>query len=316
MVILILCSEADDASVNLRGSLLESSSWEKAEFFQHGKVNRNSNCNVHLLTIEKIHVDADSIDEIHENEVGCVVNEVLVLSRHVSSSDTPAITLHAIGLPGSLPEGAPGRSGGVNGVLVPPSPRFACLYREMVKEARKRNLQEHFDLTLEATHHGPVLTRPTLYIEIGSTESDWSRDDALELWAKVLCRVLGLNGDFPKGIWEGSGEVMIGLGGGHYAPRHKDIVERGGMWLGHVLANYSLDFTHDKNPDSEELLMPWQRSIISAINSTMDAFPGGDIFVHLDRKSFKGWQRTEINSFLSENDILVLRGRDILREQP
>lgn len=314
MATLILCSEADDASVNLRDSLLRASLWGQAEVFPHGLVVKHLTRDVHILSIEKTHVHADSIDMIHEKEVSCGINEVLVLSRHVSSTDTPAITLHAIGLPGIYPPGAPGKSGGINGQLVPPSPRFGALYREMLKEARIQKLDKYFDLTLEATHHGPVLYSPTLYIEIGSTHSDWNREDALNLWAVVLCKVLGLNGGTPLGSWKGEGDVMVGLGGGHYAPRHKAVAEKGKIWLGHVLAGYSLDFARTEQVTGVNSTILWQDSILSAVKSTKKAFPGGNIFVHLDRKSFKGWQRDEIRNLLAENDIPIRRGKEIFQE--
>lgn len=314
MVTLILCSESDDASVNLRDSLLRSSEWAQEEIFSHGSVVKHLICDVHILSIKKIHIHADSIDTVHENETSCKINEILVLSRHVSSTDTPAITLHAIGLPGIYPSGMPGKSGGINGHLVPPSPRFASLYREMLKEAREKKLDEYFDLTIEATHHGPVVNTPTLYIEIGSTESDWSREDALKVWASVLCKVLGLTGNTPMGNWKGEGDVMIGLGGGHYAPRHKAVVEKGNIWLGHVLAGYSLDFGMTDQIIDGKSTITWQDSILSAVESTKQAYPGADIFVHLDRKSFKGWQRDEITKFLYENKILIRRSKEILQE--
>ena len=209
MVTLVLCSLADDASVNLRNALQEHSPWTKPEIFSHGKVSRSINSDVHLLSIGQIHVEADSIDKAHEKELNCTVDEVLVLSRHVSTTNTPAITLHAVGLPGVIPMGERGKAGGINGVLVPPSPRFATIFREMLVEARKRKLDDHFDLTLEATHHGPVLETPTLYVEIGSTEADWSRDDALNLWAYLISKVLGLKDGIQMGLWEGDGEVMM-----------------------------------------------------------------------------------------------------------
>ncbi len=314
MATLILCSESDDASVNLRDSLMKISEWGPEEVFTHGRLVRNLISDVHILSIEKIHINADSIDRIHEKEVDCVIDEVLVLSRHVSSTNTPAITLHAIGLPGIYPLGLPGKSGGINGKLVPPSPRFALFYREMVKEARKEKLDEHFDLTLEATHHGPVLETPTLYIEVGSTDLDWNREDALNLWARVICRVLGLDGSPSLGNWKGKGDVMIGLGGGHYAPRHKVVVENGNIWLGHILAGYSLDFDVSNRIIGDKSPILWQDSIISAIESTKKAFPGGNIFVHLDRKSFKGWQRDEIKNFLAEIGVIIRRGKEISQE--
>ena len=44
------------------------------------------------------------------------------------------------------------------------------------------------------------------------------------------------------------------------------------------------------------------------------AFPGGEIFAHLDKKSFRGWQRSSLVKFLEENDVPVLRGRDLSQE--
>jgi D-aminoacyl-tRNA deacylase len=264
-----------------------------------------------LLSIGQIHVEADSIDKAHEKELNCTVDEVLVLSRHVSNTNTPAITLHAVGLPGVIPMGERGKAGGINGVLVPPSPRFATIFREMLVEARKRKLDDHFDLTLEATHHGPVLETPTLYVEIGSTEADWSRDDALNLWAYLISKILGLKDGIQMGLWEGDGEVMIGLGGGHYSPRHRAVLEKGDMWLGHIIASYSLDFSESESLEDDETNHPWQEAILSAVNSTKKSFPGGQIFVHMDRKSFKGWQRKMIESFLSKRGIPLRRGKDI-----
>ena len=92
------------------------------------------------------------------------------------------------------------------------------------------------------------------------------------------------------------------------------MVEEGNIWLGHVLAGYSLDFDTSDRINGGRSTILWQDSILSAIESTKQAFPGADIFVHLDRKSFKGWQREEIRKLLSKNDILIRRGKEISQE--
>ena len=134
-----------------------------------------------------------------------------------------------------------GSSGGLNGVLVPPNRFFAPLYRTMCKFAKERKLDDEFDLTLETTHHGPVLTKPTLYIEIGSTEKEWGRDDVADCWTESIAYVLGLSGTNSSSLGD-SQDVMIGFGGGHYAPRHKAVILDSNINLGHVIANYSLSF--------------------------------------------------------------------------
>ena len=89
--------------------------------------------------------------------------------------DLPSLTVHAIGVPGEVPHGEEGFAGGEKGVAVPPSPRgFQAIYSALREECSKSDMvADEFEVSLETTHHGPVLTKPTLYLEIGSTESEW-----------------------------------------------------------------------------------------------------------------------------------------------
>ena len=194
MVTLLLASRCDVASVNLHDAVLRLGSWGDAIEMEHGTVRMHSDGPAHLLLIDELHIRADGIDAIHEEQTGKSVDEVLVLSRHVSASEIPALTLHAIGLPGETPHGESGQAGGTKGAVVPPSPRFASLFRSMLSTARSRGLGEKYDLTLEATHHGPLLASPALYIEIGATIEQWGDSEAADVWAQVISHNLGLSG--------------------------------------------------------------------------------------------------------------------------
>ena len=185
-------------------------------------------------------------------------------------------------------------------------------YIRPLEESSKSELSDEFEISLETTHHGPVLTKPTLYLEIGSTESEWIRKDAAMLWAAVVSRVLGLSDKSPEGEWFGEGDVMIGLGGGHYAPRHSDIAIRSGLPFGHLLANYALIFDEE---NKEFPSGPWRHSLLEAIEKTRVAFPGGTIFAHLDRKSFKGCN--EMQSLQNYPPLMLkfAEGRRLFLEQ-
>ncbi len=308
MVTLLLASKADNASVNLHEAVISLGGWGTPEILPHGLLVRHSTQPVHLLLIEKLHIYANRIDMIHEKETAETVDEVLVLSRHAAKSGLPSLTVHAIGVPGEIPHGEEGFAGGIKGIAVPPSPRFSAIYSALREESSRSELADEFEVSLETTHHGPVLTKPTLYLEIGSTESEWIRKDAAMLWAAVISRVLGLSDASPEGEWFGEGDVMIGLGGGHYAPRHSDIAIRSGLPFGHLLANYALIFDEE---NKEFPTGPWRHSLFEAIEKTRIAFPGGTIFAHLDRKSFKAWQRNAIITELSSLDVEVRRGKEI-----
>jgi D-tyrosyl-tRNA(Tyr) deacylase len=41
------------------------------------------------------------------------------------------------------------------------------LYRAIYLETNKRGMQDQFEVTLEATHHGPYASIPACFVEIG-----------------------------------------------------------------------------------------------------------------------------------------------------
>ena len=312
MVVLLLASKSDNASMTLCNAVLRLGGWGEELSCTVGSYRVHQSGLFNLLVIEQLHILADDIDLEFEKSTGVSIENILVLSRHVSSSKTPAMALHAIGIPGKLPYGQPGQSGGKNGILIPPNPFFAPLFRTMCKFAKLRKLDQEFDLTLETTHHGPILNKPTLYVEIGSSESEWDRTDVADCWAETLSHVLGISINKSQNI-DTSIDVMIGFGGGHYAPRHKVIILESNFYLGHVIANYSLLF--DDTDSSDYMSGPWVDAVTRAVDSTKISFPNNCIFAHLDRKSFKGWQRTAIIQKLDDLGIEVRRGKEILQRE-
>lgn len=312
MGVLILASKSDSASMTLYDAMLRLDGWGETLSSSVGDYFIHKCGRVYLLVIDQIHIRANDIDSTFKKSTNLPVDDVLILSRHVSSSNTPAMTLHAIGIPGALPYGQEGKSGGKNGTLVPPSRYFASLFRRMNNLARERNLHHDFDLTMETTHHGPILKTPTLYIEIGSTENEWNRNDVAECWAEVISDVLGMF-DSKSKFFNSNLEVMIGFGGGHYAPRHKAVIIDSEINLGHLIANYSLIF--DQKSKSENPSGTWSDCIEKSVESTRISFPNSKIFAHLDRKSFKGWERSVIIQKLDELGIEVRRGKQISQRE-
>jgi len=311
---LILASNNDQASLNLLSSVLDLGGWGESIDFDHGQVISHSNREVQILLIDEIHIFADGIDTKHEELTNFEIDDILVLSRHVSSSKTPALTLHPIGVPGGIPHGGRGVAGGINGELTPPSPRFAPLFRIMREIAIERGMDEKYDLTVEATHHGPHLNNPTMYVEIGSEDEQWNDKEAADVWAEAISISLGLEGETQNGLWQGVGEVLLGIGGGHYAPRHKSVIRDSEVWAGHIIASYALSFD-DPGDGQEKSFSSWKHVLRKALDSTIQAFPGGEVFAHLDRKSFKAWQRTAIIEELGTLGIPVKRGNEVVERQ-
>ncbi len=218
-----VASEIDEASRNQRDALLEFGSWEREEGFQ-GRASWRLG-DIVLVTIPEHHLYRDHLDRDLESAFGDHADLVVYLSKHVSESQRPSLTVHPIGNPGAA------EFGGQPGTLVPSAPRWmTAALRGLRKEARGLA----YEVTFEATHHGPHLTAPTFYIEQGSTETEWADRQASRAIARVLVALRPL--DVP---------IAIALGGGHYVPRHTDLALRRRIAFGHMLATYALERASD-----------------------------------------------------------------------
>ncbi|KAG5532673.1 hypothetical protein RHGRI_027090 [Rhododendron griersonianum] len=174
-----------------------------------------------------------------------------------------------------------------------------------------------YAVTLEATHHGPETNKPAMFVEIGSTEEYWGRKDAANVIALLVWEGLGLGGGTSVGNWSSKKDkekVLLGIGGGHYVPRHMDIILKDGVWVGHLLSGYSLpmeDPTHSKvEINAQAIGGTWREAIKVSFEATKAAFPGGDILAHLDQKSFKSWQKNAITAYLGEQNIKIGKPAD------
>src|SRR2546422_9992130 len=214
-----VASEEDEASRNQREALLELASWDREEAFGGAPAWRLRD--MVLVTIPELHLFRDHLDRDLEGAFGRPVDLVVYLSKHRSESRRPSLTVHPIGNPCAA------EFGGQPETLVPSAPRWmTAALRGLRKEAKGLA----YDVTFEATHHGPYLTTPTFYIEQGSTEREWADLAASRAIARGLLALEPV--DAPIGI---------GLGGGHYVPRHTDLALERRVAFGHLLAAYALE---------------------------------------------------------------------------
>ncbi|CAA6670096.1 unnamed protein product [Spirodela intermedia] len=330
MVTLVVATTADPASVGPASALLAMPGWHLGPSLEGGMASY-TNGGVRLLQHGNSIVAEDDLDRRWEEAMGEKVEEVIFLSRHAAVTNRPALTVHPIGVPHLREDEVP-LQGGRPGWASLPNPRMGPWIRLLKRIADAHGLTPEFEVTLEATHHGPVVNTPTMFVEIGSTEEYWGRQDAAQVIALLLWEGLGLDGGGGLGHWDsgGGGEtsrVLLGLGGGHYVPRHMDIVAKEGVWVGHMLSGYSLpmedpssrrkkegDGSSNRNSNrsavDDGIGGTWKEAITTSFAATKAAFPGGQIIAHLDHKSFKGWQKNAITSFLAEQNIRVGKPAD------
>ena len=274
---LIIASEADSASINLRNRLLEMAPLKKCGQFDGNDVweiteSKGAFCKkgTQLISINQIHIHAENIDEKFEKKRNVKVNNIIFLSRHKAASGKPSLTVHPIGNWGEADYG------GIKGAITPASPNLmTSLLREI-----KRNQLSGYDVCFEATHHGPLLKTPTLFLEIGSTYKEW--EDVVP--AKALIKSL-LEFECKEG------KSVLGIGGGHYTPRFTEAALSHNVSFGHIIANYGIPHI------TEDLIM----KAIEAGNSE-------GIYFHK-----KGMKKKEYNNLklLAENlQIPIFRQSD------
>jgi D-aminoacyl-tRNA deacylase len=89
-----------------------------------------------------------------------------------------------------------------------------------------------FEVVFEATHHGPYLEKPSIFIEVGSDEKQWNNLKACEAVAQTIAEsTLKTNKDY----------VAIGFGSGHYSIELSKLILRKNFSLGHIAPLYALE---------------------------------------------------------------------------
>ncbi len=129
--------------------------------------------------------------------------------------------------------------GGENGKISKASAQFnKVLFENLDKFAKKFSL-EGFEITLECTHHGPIIDKPCVFIEIGSSEEEWNNRRAGFVIAKTISETID---NFKENNYL---EVGVGIGGPHYCPNFNKVQLKSNVAIAHVIPNYSAPITEE-----------------------------------------------------------------------
>src|SRR3989338_5374518 len=121
------------------------------------------------------------------------------------------------------------------------------------------NLKE-YKLTLEATHHGPLIHKPCVFVEIGSTENEWADKRVGFIVAKAISETLK---NFKPNPYN---EIAVAIGGPHYCPNFNKIQLRSNVAISHVIPQYAFPFTeemiteavHKTEEELDFVLLDWK----------------------------------------------------------
>ncbi|MFZ1077179.1 MAG: D-aminoacyl-tRNA deacylase [Nitrosotalea sp.] len=233
---LLVAYQSDPAGSNMASYIMQD--MQKQRDIYRGK-------NFDLVVISTPAISADWIEEKYPYD------SYVFLSKHASESGTLALTCHSTG------NFSDAQFGGFPRQIAIPHPHLQKSYMKHLWT--KRNNFSKFEITIEATHHGPTaLNKPTLFIEIGTTQKEWNDKKLCENVAKIIVEEVCKEPEKHK--------VAICFGGTHYPKKfNKELIE-GEFALGTVVPKHALDnldgvlFSHilDRNKEAKYALVDWR----------------------------------------------------------
>ncbi|MCV0412827.1 D-aminoacyl-tRNA deacylase [Nitrosarchaeum sp.] len=219
---LLVAYRDDPAGYNMANFL--SQEMKKEGDIYHGKY-------YDLLIIPTPAISADWLEEKYDYD------GFIFLSKHAAESGVLALTCHSTG------NFSEAKFGGNDRQIAIPHPFIQKTYLQTLW--KHKSIFSDFQITIEATHHGPTaLSKPTIFIEIGTTEKQWTDVTLCNSVASLVHQVM-------SGHIKAS-PIAICFGGTHYPDKFTNELLEGKYSLGTVVPKHALD-NIDENLFSEIL---------------------------------------------------------------
>jgi D-aminoacyl-tRNA deacylase len=212
----IIVSSKDIAGMGIKEALKGLHGFKETTESFHGRP---------VLAKEGIKLYTTDIETIHSEGIDTEVEGdfIIFATRHQSAAGKKSFSVHAPGNWGKA------EAGGKDKTLCTAMP-------QMMKEALKKITSlyngDEFETTMECTHHGPAIEKPCMFIEIGSSEEEWKREDAAEVIAGAINYVI-------MNPIKRCKSVAV-LGGGHYNQVATKLMLNSEYAVGHICPKHML----------------------------------------------------------------------------
>ncbi|MFH1850150.1 MAG: D-aminoacyl-tRNA deacylase [archaeon] len=220
MQIAVIVSSQDPAGLNIRERLVESlvepGPGAEGEF-EGSPVYRISE-NALLYTTNTDSIFCEHIDQ------RITADLIIFATRHKSEAGIPSLSVHAPGNWAAAEYGGEDRK-----LCVAP----ALYLRTALLKLIEKGAGTGYDVVQECTHHGPYVEKPCMFIEIGSSERQWSDPKAGRIIADTIAELVSCP---PEGA-----EVAFGIGGLHTTPNFRKVMLKEKIAFGHVCPKYMLE---------------------------------------------------------------------------
>jgi len=216
MSVCLVYSVLDTASVNIAEALKEAVDFRDSDSLG-GHAHFISDI-AEMVELKSGMIDADFIDGTIKTDL------VAFLSKHSSAKGVAPFTVHA---EGNWSEEA--KFGGKPKSLSVSSPVNMMAVLKSVKKFNGTDVPVMY----EATHHGPLLNTPSMFVEIGGDENAVrSKEYAGIIANSVVAMLSDGDRDYDK--------VAIGIGGTHYPEKFTSLALEGRYAFAHMMPRYQI----------------------------------------------------------------------------
>ncbi|MGC8562894.1 MAG: D-aminoacyl-tRNA deacylase [Thermoplasmata archaeon] len=154
-----------------------------------------------------------------EKDVNASKGELIIIpSQHKSLKNIRSLTVHAAGNFNT------NDLGGEKNKMAPYDAKYA---RGVLLNINKYAKDLDFQVTYEATHHGPFSENPLVFVEIGSSDIEYGDKEVGYLIARSIYE-----------SFDEDAEVYCGIGGLHYSSKFTKIALNEGIAVGHIASKY------------------------------------------------------------------------------
>lgn len=194
---------------------------------------------------------------------------LFILSAHKMKNPKPMLTVH---LPGNWDQAD---FGGESKTLnVAYAAKLKQVFLELVKSSVK-NLG--WEVSLEADHHGPTCTVPIIYIELGSSEKEWTDKKAGSAVAEAVINSLSTPSKCISSLV---------IGTGHYPVEANNLLLNTNLGVSHILPKYSLSKVEDSTLD---------QAILKSLEPVK--------YIYSVKKSLKSAEKKKLSDFCSSRNL-------------
>ncbi|MEK6830867.1 MAG: D-aminoacyl-tRNA deacylase [Nanoarchaeota archaeon] len=194
-----------------------------------------------IIELNKETIYSDDIDEKNYPELKNI-DFLIFASTHKSKKGEPSLSLHSAGNWRSADLGGkPGKICRTSAFVL------KYLFQKLEENAKNnKEIYEKYNITLEATHHGPFINIPNCFIELGSQENEWRDEKAAEVIAETISSLQ--NFDKKNYNWT----PCIAIGGTHYCPNFNKIQLNSNYAISHIIPQYNFPVIEIMIKEAEE----------------------------------------------------------------